>query len=125
MRTHFITGRARSDIVPINTRDAVREQLLQQQKKKGGGGAKGNFIKPSITKTDVTVGLLISYLPKFNKELELIFLNLQGNVSTHQSLPSLQGDAAANGAKQLQQQSSTASASGKVICYFERVINPL
>ena len=59
MRTHFITGRARSDIVPINTRDAVREQLLQQQKKKGGGGgAKGNFIKPSITKTDVTVSCI-------------------------------------------------------------------
>ena len=66
MRTHFITGRANPDFVPINTRDAVREQLLQQQKKKGGG-AKGNFIKPSITKTDVTVSLLISYLPKFNK----------------------------------------------------------
>ena len=43
---------------------------------------------------------------------------MQGNVSTHQSLPSIPDGpgaaGAANGSKQLQQQSSTASTSGKV-----------
>ena len=57
MKTRFITGRARSDFVPINTRLACREQHLQQQQRGGGGsGGQGKkLLKPSITKTDATV----------------------------------------------------------------------
>ena len=77
MRTHFITGRANPDFVPINTRLACREQLLQQQKKKGGGGAKGNFIKPSITKTDVTVSCNAIKI-HYGNFTELIILSFAG-----------------------------------------------
>ena len=46
---------------------------------------------------------------------------MQGNVSTHQSLPSIPGETAANGSKQLQQQSSTAS--GKVMQRINSIRN--
>jgi hypothetical protein len=64
MKTYFISGRARSDIVPIDTRLARRHQ---QQLTSSTPAT--SLLLPSITKTDVTVSDIKKNLDVLRKSL--------------------------------------------------------